>query len=195
MEETKKQMVEFFDSRAKDWDRHSKPKAEAINQLLNKLPLTEGRKVLDIACGTGAITPYLYERTKQPVKAIDRSSERIKKAEEKFRDDPRYSFCCEDFLLGNEEGYDFAVIFDAYPHFLDVKAFKKALLKAVKKNGYFAILHDCSKEDLAKHHAHILNLSRLLLPVEEEAKQFEDSFRILKTEEDDRHYLILGQKI
>ena len=195
MAEEKNQMVAFFDSMAEEWDKHSKPDPHVIHTLLDSIPLIQGRKVLDVACGTGAITPYLYEKTKEKVKAIDLAPERIKIANTKYGNDSRFLFVNEDFLDKKEEGYDFVVIFDAYPHFLDVKAFDEALAKAVKRGGYFAILHDCSKEELAHHHAHILNLSRLLKPAPEEAEVFQDHFRILKAEETSHTYLILGQKL
>ena len=195
MAEEKNQMVAFFDSMAEDWDKHSKPDPQVIHTLLDSIPLAQGRKVLDVACGTGVITPYLYEKAKEKVKAIDLAPERIKIANTKYGNDNRFLFVNEDFLDKKEEGYDFVVIFDAYPHFLDVKAFDEALAKAVESGGYFAILHDCSKEELAHHHAHILNLSRLLKPAPEEAKVFQDHFRILKAEETSHTYLILGQKL
>lgn len=195
MAEDKNKMVEFFDSRAEDWDKHSKPDPNVIHTLLNSIPLEQGRKVLDVACGTGAITPYLYEKSQVKVKAIDLAPERIKIANSKYGNDSRFLFVNEDFLDKKEKGYDFVVIFDAYPHFLDVKTFDDALSQAVKKGGYFAILHDCSKEELSHHHAHILNLSRLLKPAAEEATAFQDNFKILKAEDTIHTYLILGQKL
>ncbi len=190
----KEKRIAFFDDKAEGWDRNSQERKEELSSLLSLLPLKKGRKVLDVACGTGVRTPLLEEITQAEVKAIDFSPKRIEKAKEKYKRKKNRVFVCEDFLEGKESGYDFVLIFNAYPHFLDVKEFEASLAKAVRQGGYFAILHDLSRQELTRHHRHCQDLSRELKPAKEEAKPFEKDFTIEKTQEGEHLFLILGKR-
>ncbi|MFA6829189.1 MAG: class I SAM-dependent methyltransferase [Bacilli bacterium] len=184
----------FFDEKAPTWDQSAEKDLARISDLLDSLPLARGMKVLDVACGTGIITPLLANKTGEKTKGIDISSEMIKVAKQKYNQNNQLEFECEDFLSFKETGYDFIIIFNAYPHFLEPKKVCLSLANAIKPNGYFAILHDISRKTLHQCHSHCQNISRELETPEKEAAVFEDDFKILRSEESDSHYLILGQK-
>lgn len=194
MTNEKQERLDFFNRIAPGWDKRSQETPKTRLSLINPLPLKEGRKALDVACGTGVRTPYIYQKTKTDVKAIDLSPERIKIAKSKYKDNPHYHYFCEDFLEEKEEGFDYVILFNAYPHFLNPELLEKAFAKAIRKGGYFSILHDCSKEELAKHHNNLRHISRLIGPAKEDARLFEKDFIILKAEEGEHYYEITGQR-
>ena len=55
----------------------------------------------------------------------------------------RYSF---------SKKYDCCVIFNAFPHFCNPEALVKNLAKALKAGGTLTVAHDCSREELDRHH-------------------------------------------
>lgn len=189
-----KTMKDFFNEKAKIWDSLEETPLSLIEELLSLIPIKEGDKVLDVACGTGVITPRLAKRSKCLVKGIDISDKMIEKANEKFKDNLLVSFSCQDFLSFDEKEYDVIVIYNAYPHFLSREAFKEALERNLKKGGVFAILHSLSREQLGVRHENCQCFSRVLEPVKEEASFYQDSFKILTAEEDDSSYRLICQK-
>ncbi|MCI1735365.1 MAG: class I SAM-dependent methyltransferase [Bacilli bacterium] len=185
---------QFFDRQAPDWDRESVETPQLLRGLLARLPLQRGAKVLDVACGTGVMTPFLYERSQRPVKGIDISGKMIEIAKQKYKDNPNLIFEKEDFLSGTEKDYDFVLVFNAYPHFMNPQKFKAAMLSSLKQGGRFAILHDSSRKGLEICHQHCQAISRNLKAPLKEADVFLPEFRILKATEDDSSYLILALK-
>lgn len=185
---------EFFDRLADTWindnDYHK------LNMLIDKLDIKEGYDILDIGCGKGVITPLLYDRSKRLVDAVDLSSNMINAAKKMHNDNSKYNFMALDFLeYKPEKSYDLAIIFNAYPHFLDVD---KVVLKAneiLKRNGKFVIMHDFSKELLNTHHqAEAMGVSRMLEDAEAEANKYAKYFNIKVSEDNKDHYLLILEK-
>ena len=195
-EETHTQMKHFFDTLAPRWYHMEVIPQERKRELLTKLDIHKGDKILDVACGTGVITGMLSQLSRETVIGIDLSSEMIKIAKEKYEGQKDVSFIEGDFLSYpfEEESFDFVIIYNAYPHFLYVESLKKTIYRVLKKDGRFAILHSLSRKELSVCHQNTGNLSRLLLTTEEESRKFTDLFTIEKAEEGEHHFLILGRK-
>jgi demethylmenaquinone methyltransferase/2-methoxy-6-polyprenyl-1,4-benzoquinol methylase len=64
-------IVEFFDRLAPQWDADMIRNDEVINKILDNANVTEGKSVLDVACGTGVLIPDYLERKVSSVTAID----------------------------------------------------------------------------------------------------------------------------
>ena len=123
---------EFFDNLAESWTNDNDIKK--INSLLDLCDIRKGYQVLDIGCGKGVITPLLQKRTKTLVDAIDLSENMIKEAKKLHDDENKYNFMALDFTeYKPDKLYDLAIIFNAYPHFLDVD---KVVNKANEINAY-----------------------------------------------------------
>ena len=186
---------DFFDSIANDWsnDLNDKKKVES---LINALGICEGDNVLDVGCGKGVITPLLQQISKRQVIAVDLSQNMIDGAKSIYSDESKYKFICKDFLDGEyEDRFDYIVIFNAYPHFMDVERLRDTVYKALKANGHFAIIHSLSKEELNTHHKqHAMGVSRPLQSADEEANKFASQFLIEKTIDDKDKYLIILKK-
>lgn len=186
---------DFFDRLAPSWDSMESTSEERLNALLNMLPLREGDLCLDVACGTGVMTPLLQKRTGEKVEAIDLSAKMIEIAKKKYQGNPKLSFRQGDFLE-NRNLYDFILIYNAYPHFLEAEKVAKAVKNSLKEGGRFAILHSFSRQKLEEHHSNVPHdISRDLKAPEEESEVFlKEGLQILRAEESESHYLIIGEK-
>lgn len=186
---------DYFDSLAPRWDEGEIYPESRREELLSRLGIRPGEKVLDLACGTGIITPLLAKLSGSHVDAIDLSSKMIQKAKEKYAGDSRLSFISGDFLdYPFASRYDWVVVYNAYPHFLDVEAFKRKVLEVLNERGKFAIVHSMSAKELSEHHHNVdPSLFREIPSFKEEAEKYEPEFRILKLEEDD-HVIVVAEK-
>mgnify|MGYP002623722504 CR=1 FL=1 len=188
---------DFFSALAPEWDAMEETPPEKIDVLLSLLNIKEGDEVLDVGCGTGIIIKRLADLSKRHVIGVDVSSKMIEIAREKYRGDDAVSFLNADFLeMGFGSAYDYVVIYNAYPHFPDKDKLRLALEKALKPGGKFAIVHSLSRAKLNAHHAHMKEgLASPLRSTEEESRHYGESFKTLRAEEDDEHYLLIEEKI
>ena len=186
----------FFDNIASKWDDMECHSDEEKIRLLKEIGIKEGELVIDVACGTGVITDLIHDFSKSDVFGIDISHNMIEKAKVKYKDKTYAHFYHRDLLTLDETNtYDIAVIYNAYPHFLDPKALSKKLYSILKENGKFAIIHSLSREELTLHHkGRADSVSRVLNPIEEEAKYFLDLFNVIKAKEDDHSITLICQK-
>ncbi len=187
----------YFSSVAPTWDAAENTPVEKIYSLLDMVDLKEGMSVLDIACGTGIISSKLSEYTKTKVEAIDLSPKMIEIAKKKNEGNPNVDFKVQDFLLSDYQSqFDAAIIYNAYPHFIDRKALAKRLHDALKDNGIAAIIHSMGRDKLNAHHDCVPeNVTSELGPVFKEAEHFKEYFEVIKTlDENDRYLLLLKKK-
>ena len=182
---------QFFNDIAPTW--HNDESDELINSLLNELDIKNGDMVLDLACGKGVMTPYLYERTKNKVVAIDISDNMIAAAKAIHQGNDGLVFICADFLdYDFKEKFDHIIIYNAYPHFLDVEKLSQKAFSLLNKDGHLAIVHSISKEHLNSHHKQkAMGVSRYLEEASIEAKKFKALFNVVKCLDDENKYLIL----
>ena len=185
---------DFFNSISDSWD-NLEDDFNIINGLLDIVGIKEGSSVLDVACGKGVITPLLYERSKKEVIAIDISDKMIDGAIEKYKDNPNYHFICGDFLDYNfDRLFDYVVIYNAYPHFLDEKLLKEKAYEALNKNGKLVIMHSLGRKKLEEHHSNVMNISRIIDSAPSEANKYSDCFKVIKTIDEENRYLIVLEK-
>lgn len=188
-------MKEFFDSLSTSWDEKEQSSLDERRNFLSFLDIKEGEKVLDLACGTGVITPLLLEKSKCQVTAIDLSPKMIEIAKKKYHDSPLMKFISADFYNFNEGKYDWIIVFNAYPHFLNREAFKEKVLELLNENGKLAIIHNLSRKTLIKTHegkAH--PYSRDLESPRDEARFYQDKMNVILSKEDDTSYKLILEK-
>lgn len=185
---------QFFDRLAPSWDENETCPVERKRALLARLPLQAGDRVLDLACGTGVVTGLVHEITSAPVVGVDISPKMIEIARQKYKDEPWASFVEGDLFNVPLARCDFALIYNAYPHFADPKGLSARLEALLDKGGRFAILHSLSRKQLDAHHAHCMDLSRSLEEPQAEARHFAKEFVIDLAQEGDDFYLIAGHK-
>ena len=184
----------FFDKAAPNW--HNTDDPIIIKKILKAIQLKKGDKVLDVGCGKGIITPFIYEITDTLVKAIDISENMIAGAKGLHPEVNKYLFECADFYeYCDAQKYDFIIIYNAYPHFLDKLALKDKAFSLLKENGKLVIAHGMSRSALRKHHSGLnLHISREITSPIEESNDFLDHFELQKWVDDDTFYLMVLKK-
>lgn len=189
-----KETKDFFDARAASWDERSKSDLVVLKNMILSSGLKENEEVLDVACGTGIITGILSSITKTKVIGLDLSPEMIKVATSKYKDDKNIEFLVDDFLAFQGEMKDAIYIFNAYPHFQDIELLKNSLYRNLKPGGRFVIFSDLSLEELKIHHKYCMHVSREIKSLKDDFDTYKDKFEIIKNEDDEHHYLVIGIK-
>lgn len=189
------EIKEFFDNLAKDWDKNEVVPPKKRDELVKFSNLKKGETVLDIGCGTGVISETLFNLSQVKVDAIDLSSEMIKIAKSKISND-KVNFICADFYnFKFSKKYDLAIVYNAYPHFVNSETFIKKLSEVLNNNGRFLIIHSFSLEGLKNHHKNVKSsLSREITSLKEEADNFKDLFKNVEYEEGIEYFYIKGIK-
>ena len=187
---------DYFDTMASSWDSMEKKKDEEILPLLKKIGIRKGDYILDLGCGTGRITELLHSLNDAPVFGLDISSNMISLAKKKYQEKEYAHFEVGDFLTYSfPKPFDVIVIYNAFPHFLDIEKLSSSLAKSLKEGGRFAIVHSLSREQLSHVHSGCDHkTTRVLSSPLEESKRFEKQFNILLAEEDDSSFIIVGKK-
>ena len=190
------EIQDFFDRLAPNWDKGNQKPGDDVAGLIKRLGIKKGDAVLDLACGRGVITGLLSAYSQNQVLGMDLSPKMIEGAKEDYAGAPGAAFVCEDFLSSNHPGeFDYVVVFNAYPHFVDRAKFKTKLYDSLKEGGKFAIVHSFGAAGLNRHHEGVApTVSRTIGKSEEEAAFFADCFDIVLAEDDAKHYLIIGRK-
>ena len=185
---------DFFNSISFNWNPDYNH--EKLKSLFAEVQMERGKKALDVGCGMGIITPLLYDLTNEEVTAIDIADKMIDGALVKYRDNKHYKFICGDYYEYEfNEKYDYVVMYNCYPHFLDVKNLELKTYDVLNDNGLFIIMHSLGRIELKKHHENVKEISRELLIAEDEARFYLNHFDVIKTiDEDDRYLIVLKKK-
>lgn len=193
---SQKDIEQFFDNLAPKWDGMEIKKDEDILPLLQEIGIKEGDEILDLGCGTGRITSLLHSLSNGNVLGIDISSNMIDIAKKKYEGKDYASFAVGDFISYKfDKKFDFVVIYNAFPHFLDKEGLKVALANVLKDGGRIAIIHSLSRFQLSKAHSSCnMKTTRNLLSPAEEGQFFADLFDINIAKETDNSYMIVATK-
>ncbi len=187
---------QFFDSLASTWDKAENCPKDRKLALLKEVGIKPYDRVLDVACGTGVVTGLIHDLSKNDVVGIDLSSNMIKIAEDKYKNDTWATFVHNDLLTWvTSEKFDDIVIYNAYPHFLDTSALANKAYSLLNKGGRLAILHSLSRKQLGIHHSGTASqVSRTLDEPEKEAERFKGKFDVIKAYEDDKSIIIVLER-
>lgn len=149
----KEKVTRFFDRCAPFWDEHTVKDERIINTILDNAGVTVGKRVLDVATGTGVLIEDYLNRGVASVTAVDISPEMIRIAKSKFNDN-RVEFISADvFDIIAPESYDCIVVYNAFPHFFDPVSLLRHLTGMLAPGGTLTVAHGMSREALTKHHS------------------------------------------
>ena len=193
----KKQVAEFFDNLAEVWDIDMVKNQSKIDDILDKAEVTEGKYVLDVACGTGVLIPDYIKRKVSKCVAIDISDKMIEKAKGKFS-----GYKNVELLCGDAEAFDFKdefdciVIYNAFPHFVDRDKLFKNLLKCLRTDGRITVAHGMGREALIRHHSgSAKNVSTVLPEIEEMVRLMSKYFDVDVSISTDDIYIASAKKL
>lgn len=186
---------EVFNSWAETWDEKSIPREDKINRILEVGEMKEGLDILDVACGTGVMEQFLLKYNPKSIVAVDIAENMIKKAKEKYNDE-RIEFICDDVHNIKNRKFDYVIIYNAFPHFLDPDKFIAHVHSLLKENGKFLICHDMGRKKLNNHHNErkVSDISLGLRATEEVAWMLVNSFHVEKMVDENEIYIIYSIK-
>ena len=149
----KKDVIEFFDRCAPNWDAQLIKNDRIIEKILDNAEVEAGMDVLDVACGTGVMFPYYLQRNVASVTGIDISPEMAKIAQEKFNGEAKVQVICGDVEEYKfDRKFDRIVVYNAFPHFPFPKRLIKTLAGLLKEDGRLTVAHGQSREAIDGHH-------------------------------------------
>ena len=185
-----KKQQKFFDELAAGWRERSKIDDERISELLKGIPFKEGDRVLDVACGSGVLDGWLLQQG-LTVDAIDISENMIDKAKSNPQNEG-VNYSISDFYeFDSDEKYDFILVFDAYPHFIDKEMFCRKAQRLLKEGGGLWIFFDEGKGKINSYHADCdEDISIGIKSAAKEVRVFKLAFDVAEITDDAENYRI-----
>lgn len=190
-----KEVIEFFDRLAPDWDAEMIRSDEIIGTILNNAEVTAEKDILDVACGTGVLIPDFLKRNVASVTGIDISPKMAEIAKAKFPQ-KRVTILCGDVeTTVFDRQFDCIVVYNAFPHFPDPGRLIQTLSTLLKPGGTLTVAHGMSREKIdAHHHGTASHVSNGLMPAEDLAALFEKHLTVAAVISDERMYQVVGKK-
>lgn len=209
----KKDIVAFFDRCAPQWDAEMIRSDEIIAKILDGAEVTEGKHILDVACGTGVLVPDYLQRNVATVTGIDISTEMIRIAREKFSVEKcvtedaqeesvkqeslaKVKLICGDVEeVAFEQQFDCIMIYNAFPHFPEPERLIHKLASLLKPQGTLTVAHGMSRVMIDRHHEGAASKVSLGLMHEDALAQiFEKDLDVIVKISDERMYQVTGKK-
>ncbi|MBC8570411.1 class I SAM-dependent methyltransferase [Zongyangia hominis] len=183
----------YFDALAPRWDQMCSHDQEKIHRILDACAIAPTDRVLDIACGTGVLAPYLRERNPAAVTAIDLSPQMIARAREKHPEGVR--FLCGDVLELRGETFDVCIVYSAFPHFLEPERLIQKAWELLSPGGRLVVAHSQSRAQInAVHGGSASEISMGLMEASRLQSLMEPLFTVTERIDNEEMYLVRGVK-
>lgn len=190
----KQTVREFFDGAAAVWDAEMIRDDAVIGRILDAAGIAAGRRVLDVACGTGVLMPDYAARGVRAVVGLDLSPEMVRIAAAKF---PGVRFVCADAEEWTpDKPFDAVMVYNALPHFPDPARLVAHLSAMLCPGGTLTVAHGMSRARIEAHHAaRPADVSDRLMPAEELAALFRAAgLEVTAQVDDEEMYLVSGRR-
>ena len=190
------QIETFFDTMAERWDAVCVHDPGKIRTILDRTNLRQNARILDVGCGTGILESYLLPYEPRQIVAIDIAGQMIEKARVKYPDHPLIEFLQEDAISYEGKGFDYIILYSAYPHFMRPERLIEHMSDLLVPGGKLVICHSESKEKInTHHHRHADRLSLPLPPAREVAALMEPYLLPLVVEDTEQLYIVCGKRL
>jgi len=139
----------YFSRQAGGWDAgHNDRTYRSIRYILKRLNPVSGDCILDVACGTGILAPYLSDYA---YTATDISPKMCKMFKNLFSG-KKIVTCDYQEKKFPRSSFNIIIIFNAFPHFeFPAKVFKNSF-HYLKPGGRLCICHSMNRRQLDQHH-------------------------------------------
>ena len=190
-----KEVIEFFDRLAPGWDAEMIRSDEIIGIILDHAGVTEGKDILDVACGTGVLIPDYLKRNVASVTGIDISPKMAEIAKAKFSQERVTILCGDVETTAFDRQFDCIVVYNAFPHFPDPERLIRTLSGLLKPDGTLTVAHGMSREKIdAHHHGTASHVSNGLISADDLAAIFGKHLTVTTVISDERMYQVVGIK-
>jgi 2-polyprenyl-3-methyl-5-hydroxy-6-metoxy-1,4-benzoquinol methylase len=191
----KKDIIEFFDRYAQQWDADMVRDQAVIDCILDHAGIIAGVSVLDVACGTGVLVPDYLARDVSSVTGIDISPKMISHAREKFSQSNVRFMCADVEEAVFSSRFDCIVVYNAFPHFFDPPNLIKKLAGDLKPGGLLTVAHGMSRDQINHHHEGSASTVSIGLLHEDELEEFfKPYFTVTRKISNERMYQVVGVK-
>ena len=189
-------VIAFFDRLAPQWDADMIRHDDVIGMILDGAQAGPGKRILDVACGTGVLFPDYLSRNVASLTAVDISPEMVRIAAGKY-DDPRVQVCCGDVeTMDFDEKFDCIVIYNAFPHFPEPARLIETLSRLLNPGGTLTVAHGMSRAAIDRHHeGRASKVSVGLIHEDALAAIFRRHLKLTVKISNDRMYQVTGQKV
>ncbi len=188
----KNRITAFFDNLAPEWDIRQARDERIITFILDKAEIVKGKRVLDVACGTGFLFPDYIHRGAE-VTGTDISSGMLQIAKDKYPDVELICADAEEYAF--EKEYDAVMIYNAFPHFSAPEKLIKNLSRALCVGGRLTVAHGISEKELEKCHSTAAKDVSLPLPPKEKLRDImSELFDVDVMISDKEKYIVSGLK-
>ena len=193
----KNKIKEFFNSWASRWDDDMIKDDQIMNAILDNAEVSEGKDILDVACGTGVMIDYYLQRNVRSVTGVDFSEKMCEIASAKYIDHKNVEIVCKDIEeFENDKGYDAIIVYNSFPHFTDREKLIAHLSSLLNKGGILTIAHGMSRDRINSHHSNVSDdIKCELIDAEELAKIFLSHLKVTAVISNDRMYQVAGRKV
>lgn len=189
----KEDIINFFNHCAPNWDAEMIRSDETIRTILDYAEVSEGKDVLDVACGTGVLIPDYLDRKVRTVTAIDIAPEMVKIANGKFTQENVQIICGDVESFGFERKFDCIVVYNAFPHFPEPDHLIQVLASHLKEGGVLTVAHGMSREEIDRcHSGGASKVSRGLMSEDELADIFAKYLQVTAKISNENMYLVAG---
>ncbi len=189
------EIIAYFDALAPCWDEISRPEPEKLAAIVCLAGTMQGKKILDVACGTGVLFPYLLKQEPASLTGIDISAEMIRQAARKFSA-PNINLVAGDVLKWKDDGFDFIFLHNAYPHFADKQKLAGWVWEHLAPGGRFMLAHSDGRATINSRHSgeKTREVSQGLGPATEEVALWREFLAVDILADTSEFYLISGIK-
>ncbi|MDR0952632.1 MAG: methyltransferase domain-containing protein [Elusimicrobiota bacterium] len=164
----KQATIKFFDSIAPKWDEMENPKyTKRIASHFKKIKVKPDEKILDAACGTGILEPYLKEAD---TLFLDISKNMLLELLKKYPAAKTLRSSFESAKLPKNY-FNKILFFNSFPHFENKAAVVKKAYKLLKEGGELIIFHSLTRAELAKVHGGSKETKKDAVPTQSEFKE------------------------
>ena len=189
----KRDIIEFFDRCAPQWDADMIRHDDIIGKILDLGNVTSGKDVLDVACGTGVLFPDYFARNVGSLTGIDISPEMVKITRSKF---PQVEVFCADVEEAEfGKKFDCIMVYNAFPHFPNPEHLIRVLSDLLKPGGTLTVAHGMSRAQIDHHHEGAASkVSMGLMHEDDLATIFAKHLTVTAKISDERMYAVCGKK-
>ena len=144
-------LITYFDRAASSWEQAFPPNPERLRTLATLSCLAPGMRILDAACGTGPMIPFLLKYQPAAVLGVDISPLMLEQARSKQFPSQVELRCCDIMSLSGEE-FDCAFVNNAFPYFENRGSLIRQMHHLLKPGGRVVISHTSGRAEVNSQH-------------------------------------------